>query len=221
VKAAIRIVEELLRIDREAAERFDRGVVTGVHLRDGKPTRQAAPYRGDAAGRVQRLAGVAAVPEHVEAAVPRRRKADLEANLGLNLSNHAAVFGCVGRRRDRRCRHDRELIAGLRDQRCARRTRPESNVLRECSGLPVPELRTILRGGAASTGRDRDCQHESSDPPPRHHVHRASVIVLTLAMVSISRIAASAPAAGASGSARAAHDRNFAASSSSLAGRSG
>lgn len=73
MNGAVRVAEKLLRVDREGTERFDRGVVPGVHLRDRETAPEPAPDVRHAASRVEGLAGVPAVADHVRVQNPRQR----------------------------------------------------------------------------------------------------------------------------------------------------
>ena len=79
----IRVVDGLLRIghDKRSAGLFPR-IVSRVRLSEGEAKLQRGVALCGSAGVVQRFTRVAAVSNHVEAAVPLRRQAHLEFNFG-------------------------------------------------------------------------------------------------------------------------------------------
>ena len=78
---AIRVVDRLLRIaHHKRCTGFLACIVPRVRLSEGEAKLQCGVALCGTAGVVQRLTRVAAVSNHVEAAVPLRRQAHLEGN---------------------------------------------------------------------------------------------------------------------------------------------
>ncbi len=211
VYAPIRVVDELLRVRRERTERLDCRIVTRIHLGRREAARERTPCRRDPSGRVERFASVAAVTEHVEPAVPRGGKTDLEADLGLNQSVDPTVLRRIGRCRDDRGGRHREFVRGERDEGRARVARCGLARIGEHGASPVLELRAVLRA--------QGCTRDSANNADECSFHEITDRISETPSILCS--AASSCLARDSGNARAAHDRNFVASSSSLAGRSG
>ena len=157
-----RVVEKLLRAGGEGPERLRRRIVPGVRLGDGKAPRQRAARGRDPSRRVERFAGIPAIAEHVEPAVPFSWQAHLEAHLGLNLPRDAAVLGRVGRRRNHRRPGHGELVAGQRYERCTGGAGPHVCGVAKRRRLPVLELRPVLRRQRRTGGCEND-RHQTSE----------------------------------------------------------
>ena len=176
VHCAKRVVEELLRIGSKGSKRFACAVVAGVGLGGREAARQGALHRRHPRGRVERFAGVAAVAEHIEPAVPRGGQRHFEPNLRSNQTGHAAVDRRIRACRNRRGRHDREFVSGERDQRGARGPRSQRRRVAQDGALPVPELRPVLRARRCDQQRDDGsdvCQ--SCAQSRRRHTHLSQI----------------------------------------------
>ena len=98
--------------DGEAALRFGEVGVAGIGGGDGEAAFHIAGILVDAGAAIGGLAGVAAVADHRETAVPIGRHADFETDLRQHLAEHAAVRRSFRRLGDRRGDGRRNLGVG-------------------------------------------------------------------------------------------------------------
>src|SRR5438034_1973062 len=155
------MIDQLLAVGGEGGERLGVCIMPRVGGGDSEAVLQSPVTGGRAIVHVERLAGKAAVAEHVSPAVPGRRQVDLKADFRQDLAGDAAVFGCPLRCRNHSSGDDREFIAGEAAEILAGDFGCAPDFVRR--GIPVLELIAVLRQCARGNKVAQENRHRHED----------------------------------------------------------